>query len=255
MGIGGVVTQLSRLMDGTRTFTITSFIPQVRADGSLETVVERETDGSRRARAEAEAIRLRASTTGTPRVLPEPVIERVVTTGTITGIDLKSSHELYPPAYWKTGENALVLEKSALWLSQDAFLELTRTQKTVLDFGFLQQAATRMLVNISELRTALAKLRQEATSQEKTKDPLLLEVDPDVTSHMIVVNGKEIHVPVVKAHNWFGEVLVLNNPQNPLILKLTFNPLTATAAEIMGKEKGLKTVFGYEIKNLHMAAY
>lgn len=255
LGLGGVITQVSRLVDGVQTLTVKRFIPGDKAEASFETVLERETDTSRSARADAEAQRLKGTASGTMVAIPEPVMERVVTTGTLVNINLKSSHELYLPVYWKTGENSLLAEKSGLWLSNDAFQELVRTKKTVLDFGLLQSGAATLVKNVTDLRAAFAKLKQEATAQEKSKDPLLLEVDSDQEVASLVINGKETKVSVIRAHNWFGEVTILNNPQNPLILRMSFNPLTASAAELMGKDKGLKTLFGYEIKTIHAAAF
>ena len=82
-----------------------------------------------------------------------------------------------------------------------------------------------------------------------------MEVDSDQEELSLIVNGKETKVSVIRAHNWYGEMVVLNNPQNPLILRMSFNPLTTAAAEIMGKEKGLKTLFGYEIKSLNLSTF
>ena len=253
-GIGGAVTKLARLTQGTRTVTVTKFIPNQNADVSYETAVERETDASRTARAEIESKRLNARTSSTI-TLPDPVMERVISTGTIAHIELQSSHEVYLPAYWKVGQNDLLNEKSALWMSNDAFQELSRTKKTVLNFGILETGTSQLVKNVTEMKNAFAKLKQQAVMEEKKKDPMLVEMNGEQEEFTLVINGKDTTVSVIRAHNWFGEVVVLNNPKNPLILSMSFNPLTAGAAEIMGSEKGLKTLFGYQIKNLHLSAF
>ena len=253
-GFGGVITQLSALTKGSRTVQVAQYASLSSAELSWQTVLDRETDASRTARADAETLRLKGMASGTGPI-PEPVIERVVTTGTVTQINLKDAHELYLPTYWNKGENRLQSEKSAIWLSDDAFQELTRTKKTVLDLGYLASGATGIVKNMTDLRNALNKLRNEAQGEEQKKDPLLLELISDQEEVSLVINGKETKVAVIRARNWFGEVVVLNNRQNPLILKATFNPLATGAAEIMGSEKGLKTLFGYEIKNINAAAF
>jgi hypothetical protein len=43
---------------------------------------------------------------------------------------------------------------------------------------------------------------------------------------------------------------VLNNPQNPLIVKMTLNPASASAVNLTQGLSALKNVFGYEVTNL-----
>lgn len=254
LGIGGVVSKVADSIEGTRTVQITDFVPMKSANVSWQKVIERETDASRKARADAEALRLKGGASATTTV-PDPVIQRVVTTGTVTQIDLHAPHELYLPTYWKDGDNRLLQDKSAIWLSDDAFQELTRTNKTELDYGYLASGASAIVKNISALNASLSKLRNAATDVGKTQDPLLLEVVSTNEEMPLLVNGKQVNVSVIRARNWFGEVTILNNRQNPLVLKMTYNPLVTGAAELLGNDKGLQTLFGYQINAINIAAF
>jgi hypothetical protein len=175
---------------------------------------------------------------------------KVNTTGTVLGIELKTTHTISPPAYWTGGQFDLLQQKSAIWLSEDAFAELSRTGKTTLNFDVVGEAASQIVKNVTELNIALAKLRNQATAEEQHKDLNLLEADAQPVEAPLKVNGSEVKVSVIKARNWFGEIEVLNNPQNPLIVKMTLNPASASAVNLTQGLSALKNVFGYEVTNL-----
>ena len=62
------------------------------------------------------------------------------------------------------------------------------------------------------------------------------------------VNGRPTVVSAIRARNWFGEIVVLNNRQNPLILKLSL------ASEEGGDDTAiLDELFGYEIKTVYLS--
>jgi hypothetical protein len=180
-------------------------------------------------------------------------IEEFEASGTISGIDLRRSHTLSNPLYWEPRDMQLV-ESSALWLSDDAYQELVNTGKTVVNFGVTDEAANTILKNMSEMQSAWDRLRNSSVQQSVREDITLVKAVAPEEEYPLTVNGKEIKVKVIRARNWFGEIVVLKNPENPLVLKLSLNPLTYGAAGAVAKSADLKNVFGYEIAKLNVHA-
>ncbi len=181
--------------------------------------------------------------------------EEVTASGTVSEINLQSAHVLGSPTYWQPGPVSLNGDKSGLWLSDDAYQELDKTGKTALSFGLVDDAANQLFKGLKEVADAFAKLKGNQKVEEKKKEITLLEAEKDPVEVTIKVNGKDVKVHAIRAKNWFGEVLVLKNRHNPLVLKLSVNPVTyGVVAGMNEQERSLKNVFGYEIKNLKVQA-
>lgn len=250
LGIGGKLARtLTEAWKGTRTVRLDSFESGKAAAIAWDTTIERETEASKKARATFQVNKAKGAASSTT-VLPEPVMERVSTNGTITGINLATAHAVTSPPFWKEGAMNLVGDSSAIWLSSDAFMELSKANKTTLNLGFLDSSAARILSNMKEVKSIIALLKKETTKIEDRQDPTLLTRDGDLVTVPLLVNGKEVHVQAIKAHNLFGSITVLNNPANPLVLELSFNPLLAGAAELASKDQAIAGLFGYQVTSI-----
>ncbi len=94
-------------------------------------------------------------------------------------------------------------------------------------------------------------MRQQASDEEAFKDLTELYADEELIEWRLKVNGEEKKVSAIRARNWFGEVIVLNNRQNPMILKVTLNPLAAGMDAASGNgESVMSRLFGYEVDNI-----
>lgn len=143
--------------------------------------------------------------------------------GNIENIDLKNSHKLYPPAYWPS-ETIDAKDTSAIWLSKDTFDELTKTKHATLYYGLTDSLLYGDLKTAKEFAEAITALNDQVGEASKKTDPDWAKADDDYSDWTLKVNGQDVKVQVMKVRNWFGEIVVLNNPQNPLIIKITFNP-------------------------------
>ncbi|MDP3794247.1 MAG: hypothetical protein Q8R07_05900, partial [Candidatus Uhrbacteria bacterium] len=227
LGLGAFLPDITKSTSGIRFLKIEKFESKKQADVSWLLPEERETVASQKA---GEAYR--KDLQDHPRAIGEktpspPTVqkEQVTTSGTLNQINLATIHSLFPPAYWGTGVVDLHQDQGALWLSSDAFDELVKTRKTVLSFGVLDLSAAKFMKNVDQLKAVIAKIRRQSEEEQGKHDPLLLEAEGDFISWPLKVNGAEINVSAIRARNWFGEIVVLNNSNNPLILKLTLNPL------------------------------
>ena len=255
-GFGAFLADVTGSTKGIRYVTITRYVPKEIAALKWTTVEERETDASKKRRADYDAeIAKKTFAIGEKMPLPpESEMEKQTAEGTLTNINLKNSHTLMLPFYWHAGDTVITQgDKSAMWLSDDAFLELEGTRQTVLNFGVLDEIANKVSQNINQLKSALARLRRQADEEGKNKDLTLLKAEPDFVDWSLKVNGQDVTVSAIRAKNWFGEIVVLNNRQNPLVLKLTLNPLLA-GASIFNRQEGWSHIFGFEVTNLLLQA-
>lgn len=254
-GFGAFLPDLLGSKDGVRMVTMTRFAPSNFANFSWNVTTEKESDASVAARKKYD-LDLAANPRGigdASGIPPVPVMERVTASGTVMDVSLKTPHSAYLPAYWSSGLNDLMNEKSGIWLSEDAFMELVRTRHTILNLGIFDSEANQAAKNVADLKTALDRLRKQANEDGKFKDLTLLEAEPDFIEYPIQVNGRTVTVSAIKAKNWFGEIIVLNSAQNPLILKVTMNPLASSASDALGGNIALlDKLYGYEISNIKL---
>lgn len=254
-GFGAFLPDLLGTKDGVRMVTITRFAPANFANLSWNVTSEKETAASVKAR-QAYEKDLELNPRGIGEKIasaPVPVMEQVTATGTVMDISLKTPHSAYLPAYWSPGLNNLQGEKSGIWLSEDAFQELVRTRHTILNLGLFDSEANQAARNVTDLKAALDRLRKQADEDGKFKDLTLLEAEEDFIEYPLQVNGRTVTVSAIKAKNWFGEIIVLNSAQNPMILKVTVNPLASGASDALGGNVALlDKLYGYEISNVQI---
>lgn len=169
--------------------------------------------------------------------------------GIIKDIDLKNTHQIYPPAYWPS-DNITNQGTSGIWLSEDAFNALVKSRMTSIAYGILNAELYGAMGAAKDFADALKSLQGQVTEAEKNNELDLAKADADYSDWTLNINGQDVVVQVFKARNWYGEMVVLNNPQNPLILKMTFNPLISGAVDPLKGGDLLSTLIGYEVTRL-----
>ncbi len=180
---------------------------------------------------------------------PEVTKDRQTVVGSLNDINLKNTHKIFLPAYWPTGEGT-ISDLSGIWVSAEVYEELKGTKNSTIYFGVLDSALFGALSIADEFSKAISALRKDSAAISNKVDVDLVNAD-DPSDWNLMVNGKEVTVQVIKARNWFGEIVVLDNPQNPLILKMTFNPISAGALDLISGTAFLKTLLGYEVTQLN----
>jgi hypothetical protein len=140
---------------------------------------------------------------------------------------------------------------SSVWVSDDVFQELSRTRNSTVYLDAVETAGEVTLGN-EELQTAVANLRETVRDVADRTDVDFMKAEGDVVEWPIIVNQQEIKVQAIKARNWFGEIVVLNNPDNPLILKFEFNP-NVEGIEAGSEEMNIiRGLLGYEVVEIKL---
>jgi hypothetical protein len=225
---------------GVRIITIERFAPANYANLNWSLSQDVETQMSILARTAYEA--------GETDIKPEIETERLTVVGSIKNIDLKNSHKLFLPAYWPT-DQAEIAGLSAIWASVDVLEEL-QTKNSTIYFGILDSALFGAMSTAKEFADSINALNKDMAQVSSKVEVDLVKAD-EPSDWELMVNGEKVTVQVIKARNWFGEIVVLNNPQNPLILKMTFNPDSAEALDQSSGTGLLKSLLGYEITQLN----
>ncbi len=254
LGFGAFLPDLLQSDEGVRTVTIKRFAPEHVAELFWSVTATKETDASKRARAAYEE-NLRAHPVGIGESYPPPpnvATERMTATGTLLGINLRTPHTALLPVYWKEGRYDTLGEKTAIWLSTDAFQELVRTRRTILNLGIFDETVNDAAKNVAGLKDAYANLRRGASADGKFKDLTELEADAEFIEWPLEVNDEKRMVSAIRAHNWFGEVIILNNEQNPMILKVTLSPAVLATDALAGQSSLVEKLFGYEVRKIRL---
>ncbi len=252
LGLGASFPAWMQTKDGVRTVTIERFAPSNIGAFRWSAMAEQETASStQRREAYEKQLKSRENLTDLLKSPPQVEVEQVTTSGTIMNLGLGKSHTIGLPAYWPINKQVDALsDNSGLWLSDDAYLELSKTNQTILNLGVFDASANTLLKTAVDFKAAMDALKNQVAQQEKMQDLTLVKAETERIIVPLKVNGREVKVSAIKGKNWFGEFIVLNSRQNPLILKLTINPVTAGTAQAVTGNTDINKVLGYEINDL-----
>jgi hypothetical protein len=228
--------------EGVRVVIIERFAPREVVNVSWSLKTKSESQDSKTAREEATKLK---------KSIPEPEMVDTILTGNVKNFDLKNATMLYVPAFWPMKDEAPSFGSSGIWLPNDVFDSLSKNRVATLDFGLLDQALQGIFGESSEFKNGFANLVKEMKKIENRTDVYKIDGEKDLVDWPIKVNGKNVKVQVIKAKSWFGEIVVLNNSQNPLVLKLTLNPIIAGISGLVGDQKSLGSLVGYEVTGLN----
>ena len=252
LGLGASFPAWMQTKDGIRTVTIERFAPTNVGGFRWSAMAEQETASStQRREAYEKQLKAKENLTDLLKNPPQVEVEQVTTSGTVMNLGLAKAHTIGLPAYWPINKQLDALsDNSGLWLSDDAFMELSKTNQTILNLGVFDASANTLLKTAVDFKAAMDALKNQAAQQEKMQDLTLVKAEPERIVVPIKVNGREVNVSAIKGKSWFGEFIVLNSRQNPLILKLTINPVTAGTAQAATGGTDINKVLGFEINDI-----
>lgn len=158
--------------------------------------------------------------------------------GSIMDANLQNAYELYPPAYWNEGVQS-ALGTGGLWLSRDVYENLEKTRISTMKYGF--EDPQLLTFRSKDFMDPALQLKAHVDKILPHTDVYLTQAETNFGSYTLLVNGATTTVETINAHNWFGDMVVLNNPENPLVLKMTTGDLPVPE---------LNGLFDYEVTKL-----
>lgn len=231
---------------GQRLVSLTDWSAGQSASLSWTMKSRQETEASQAAREAASQVPVGQTTS-----IPDPVYEDVVTSGEIMTDALNNAERILLPSYWPEGEyNVRGEENSVVWLSRQQYDELVTTRSSHVAVGLFDTTLQSMIDFGEDVSGALAKLQGELATQETSNSDITkLSADEDWGSMTLTVNGEATTVRTVTASSLLANYVILANPENPLILKVSVKPLSLGLG-MLSALSVVKSLAGYEITSL-----
>lgn len=169
--------------------------------------------------------------------------------GSVEAAGWADAHEMFLPAFWPTGNGTAAA--SPLWLSPAARYELKETGATEWKLGLAGEASVdAALKTLQAFQDLAAKLSGGAAASATSSSPFRVLAGKKPLAFPVRVDGKIVNVRALPASSWFADYVVLENPANPLILKVTVNPVALSALDAL-KPLGVDIqALGYEITSI-----
>jgi len=143
-------------------------------------------------------------------------------TANVLGANLNDSPRLWLPVFWPEEEKASARGTSGIWISRDRFEGLHRNRISTIDTSLLDPDSYGALGEDPNVHILFERLASEAKRVSTRVDVNLSKGEKDLVRIPMLINGKTLDIEVLKVTNWFGEFLILDNPQNPLVLSFSF---------------------------------
>lgn len=151
------------------------------------------------------------------------------------------------PAFWRPGET-LVEGNGVLWLPRDAHRRLKQGQKVEWRLGLGSHALDTASDILNTFRETVKKLFGDDGEEELS--PFALKLVTEDGLFAVRVDGKMETLEVLQAKSWFADYLILDNPENPLILKVSVNPVAERALDAFSVLGVDTKALGYEITEI-----
>ncbi len=142
--------------------------------------------------------------------------------GNVDQVNVLNSHEVLLPLLWTSASQAWTRSTSGIWLSSDVFQEFTHTHQASIDLGFSDPRVQEVLAAWPQGEASLQHIRALADAASNHQvDVSSWTVDGKAHRATVEVNGKSEQLSVLEAHSWFGDMTILDDAANPLIIRLT----------------------------------
>lgn len=169
----------------------------------------------------------------------------VLITGSLKNIDLEKTHTLFFPAGWSEGSREVAKERSGVWISDEAYQLLIKTGQAKMTLELEKTWMETAFKMAGDAQRFVATQRGTAAD-----DPELLKREEEKIKFSVSVNGEAGEVFAIKAKNEYGEFIILDNPQNPLILKFTPNPFLTQ--HLFKKEQWQQKLTGFSLTKFEL---
>ncbi len=185
-----------------------------------------------------------------PPSLPPSTDTELLWEGKITLANMTDSRQMTFPLFWAPGE-LFLSNSSALWLSDHAFEDLKKNQKTNFSPGILRNTLLGPAQGLKMLENSLATLNQNLKqTPERGKNLTEIKSNKKPSMMKLKVNGVEQEVEVLEAKNSLASYKILNNAQNPLLLEVRLGPDYTLGEWIFSPLLMVKDLLEYRVEEI-----
>lgn len=266
LGVGGSIVDWLGGEKEVRELMLIDWVAGERVGLTWSISTQIETDASKRAKSEYDALYAQSPVGVEIPPEPESVFEDRVVEGVISSSAMGTADILMLPEAWPEGEGGEV-DTSLIWLSRDHYEELISTRSTIVSLGLFDESlmkvenATQEIESFVETVTSLitpflgSGSEEDVTAEEEvssdTDSLVRVEANSKWGEYTLMVDGVRTTVRVVEAKNAFASYKILANPDNPIILEIQLTPLSQGNLELLSLDGLAKGFGGYEITQIN----
>ena len=151
--------------------------------------------------------------------------------GTVALSSYAGAHAMLLPVFWPNGD-AKAYQNGGLWLSRDAFEALKIDGETEWRLGLAERTLAAVSSAFETFNRLSVTLSGSATSTALAS-PFRLKKTGTLDAFPLMIDGRLTLVRVVRATSWFADLFVLDNVDNPLILKVVVHPVAQPALKAL----------------------
>jgi len=223
--------------------SVKSWKPRDKAELAWTRTEKVESAASKKARADWKADQTPSPIGVKTAPEPQPVYESVVKKGDIDIRNLRDSESNFLPAFWPEGAHA-VADNGVIFLSDAVYQSLKTTRTAAWHPGLFENPFGAMLEISDAIIAQIADVKQKTQNQ---KDAGTIKANEDYGTFRLTVDGVKKDVRTFTARDAAAEYVVLDNRDNPIILKATLNPISSGVVDILTPLGVLKAFAGYEV--------
>ena len=172
--------------------------------------------------------------------------------GRMTLANLVGAKQMTLPAFWPEGELYLS-NSSAIWLSDHAFQELKKNHETTWQLGLTGDTLIGPAQGFGLVVAELKNFQQSLDKKpEEQKNAAHFEGGKKIKPFSVKINGQTGEVEALEASNEWIQLKILNNPQNPLILEMLFQPKASAGVMIFSPLTLLKPFLEYRVEEIDL---
>lgn len=169
-------------------------------------------------------------------------------TGTLALQSFEGAHAMLLPAFWPEGSGE-ASQNGVVWMSRSAFASLQNDGKVEWRLGLAERALSAVS-SAFQTFNALAATYAGSASSSALVSPFQLQKTGTSDAFPLLLDGRLELVRVVRATSWFADIFVLDNPENPLILKVVVHPVARPALIALEPTSVRWNEMGYEITSI-----
>ncbi len=176
-----------------------------------------------------------------------PAFERRTSSGDASFRLVSAGTALFLPAFW-SADREPPPESSGAWLSHESYRALVEEGAAEVRLGVGDERLAAITAAVDAFNALAARLGVSSEGAA-IASAFRFERSGEAT-FPVRIDGRVEFAAVVTAKSGWADLVVLKNPENPLVLKITFNPLALGALTAFSGLGVDPARLGYEITSL-----
>lgn len=169
-------------------------------------------------------------------------------TSTLTVSPYADAQTMLLPAFWPSGDTT-ASHNGGLWLSRSAYDALSEGREVEWRIGMADNALGTMSTAFKTFNELATKYFGSATVVPELS-PFTIKKTGTADAFPLMLDGRLTLFRTIQASSWFADFVILDNPDDPLILKVAVHPAAAPALKALEPARLRWDELGYEITSM-----